>query len=179
MVIDPVTESRLKLVYPGLSIPWQEIRKAFWNAYELQLRVTRGYSSFEDQWKIYAKGRKKNQRGEWIVFDPKKVVTNARGGESFHNFGLAIDVAFMGDDPYLEKLPPKEFDFYWGEYGKLCKQFELEWGGDWKRMKDRPHCQKDYGLTLAELQMLYEEAGLKGVFARCNQILTCGTEAEL
>ena len=48
----------------------------------VKLRVTSGLRTWNEQNKLYAKGRTTSG----------KVVTNARGGQSLHNFGLAIDV---------------------------------------------------------------------------------------
>jgi len=174
---DIVSVAKLTFVCPDIAQRWLLVRKAMWDAHQLQIRVTDGYRNFADQWNLFCLGRKKNQRGEWIIENPKKVVTYARGGESFHNFGLAIDSAFMGDDPYLIKLPKKDCEFLWSEFGRICKENDLEWGGDWPGPKrDRPHCQRSYDLSLSAFQMIYEEHGIRGIFEKCSQIMECGRE---
>ncbi|WP_370514461.1 M15 family metallopeptidase [Alteribacillus sp. YIM 98480] len=45
--------------------------------------ITEGYRTLEEQNNLYEKGRSQ----------PGSVVTNAQGGESYHNYGLAIDFA--------------------------------------------------------------------------------------
>ena len=148
-----------------------------WEKHNQQLRVTGGLRDCSEQWALFSIGRKKDHGGDWIVENPKKIVTYARGGESFHNFGLALDSAFMGDDPYLTKMPVKDAAILWNEYGALCRENGLEWGGDWKGPKiDRPHCQRTYNLSLHTLQMIYEQCGIKGVFEKCSQIMGCGRE---
>ena len=47
------------------------------------VRVTQGLRTYAEQDALYAQGRT----------TPGPIVTNARGGQSYHNFGLAIDVA--------------------------------------------------------------------------------------
>lgn len=179
MIDDIVSESRLKLLCPDLSEKWRRVRQEMWDKNQLQLRVTDGLRDYPAQWALFSIGRKKNARGEWIVLEPKKIVTHARGGESFHNFGLALDSAFMGDDPYLGNLPKTDSDFSWNEYGRICKENGLEWGGYWSAPKtDRPHCQSTYQLSLHSLQMIYEGDGLKGVFNKCSQIINCGRESK-
>lgn len=173
MTSDPVSQARLHIVLPDLARAWSKVRDKFFDMHGLQIRVTQGYRTYTDQWAIYAQGRKKDFKGQWIVVDKKKIVSQARGGESFHNFGLALDSAFMGDDPYLANSSDSKN--LWNEYGKLCGQYGLEWGGTWK-VPDRPHCQMTLGISLSELQMIHEKTGLKGVFAKCSQIQGCGKE---
>ncbi|MCL6630685.1 MAG: M15 family metallopeptidase, partial [Armatimonadetes bacterium] len=53
----------------------------------IQVKLVSGYRSQEEQDQLYAQGRTM----------PGKIVTNARGGYSWHNFGLAADYAFVKD----------------------------------------------------------------------------------
>ena len=52
-------------------------------AYGYRLDITSGFRSVADQNTLYAQGRTQ----------PGNIVTNARGGRSLHNYGLAVDVA--------------------------------------------------------------------------------------
>ena len=68
---------------------FQEIAKKFldWASEEIspwEVFITDGYRSHEEQAELYAKGRTK----------PGQIVTYAKPGWSWHNFGLAIDVCF-------------------------------------------------------------------------------------
>jgi len=47
----------------------------------MELLIYCGYRSFDEQEKLYRQGRS----------DSGRIVTNARGGQSFHNYGRAID----------------------------------------------------------------------------------------
>lgn len=48
-----------------------------------------GFRSFAEQDKLYAQGRTNKS---------KPIVTNARGGYSAHNYGLAIDFVIVSDE---------------------------------------------------------------------------------
>lgn len=175
MIDDPISDLKLGLVCIDVAERWRKVRQEFWDTNELQLRVAQGFRTYAEQWAIFAQGRKKDHGGQWVVFDKKKIVTQARGGESYHNFGLAIDSCVMGDDPFLEKYSRDDRDFLWSDYGRICRKFDFEWGGGWK-IPDRPHAQRTYGLSLSQLQMLYEEKGIKAIYQKCAQIMGCGKE---
>lgn len=86
--------------------------------------VTQGYRSIATQNKLYALGRSV----------PGKIVTNAKGGQSKHNFGKAVDFAFIDDNGDIT-WNLKKFKLL----GTLAKTHGLKWGGDWKTFKDFPH----------------------------------------
>ncbi|MCL4553492.1 MAG: M15 family metallopeptidase [Candidatus Marsarchaeota archaeon] len=101
----------------------------------IKVVLTWGYRSIADQNKLYAKGRTA----------PGNVVTNAYGGYSWHNFGLAADYAFVINGKVTWNGP-------WDVFGKIARQCGLEWGGSWKKFKDRPHVQWTGGRTLAQMR---------------------------
>lgn len=105
------------------------------------LKVVSGYRSHEEQNALYAQGRSR----------PGKRVTNAIGGQSWHNFGLAVDLApVIGGEVCWD-----ENRFDWSLIGKWARAAGLEWGGDWHSFKDRPHVQLTFNLSLAAAQRLY------------------------
>lgn len=175
MILDSRTEFKLSKVCPDVAIRWKEAAKYLLEHFGRQMGVTDGYRSYSEQWSVYSKGRLKDKNGHWIVCDSKLVVTHAMPGQSLHNFGLAIDSCFLGDDPFLDKLPRAEANALWDVYGKAVKAQGLEWGGDWQGAKnDRPHCQMSYGLSIHTLQMVYEDKGIPGVWEKCKNTLLCG-----
>lgn len=169
-------ESQLDLVCPDVADRWRQVEKLMWENHNYKIRITEGYRSFESQLAVWKQGRKKTASG-WVVVDPKKIVTHAMPGESFHQYGLAIDSCFEGGDPYLDRLPKNDCTFLWNEYGRFCKSVGLEWGGDWKgSANDRPHCQMTYGYTIHTLQIAFEKIGIQGVWDKCKTALMCGGE---
>lgn len=107
----------------------------------LHVKMVCGCRSAEEQNRLYALGRTK----------PGRIVTNARGGYSWHNFGLAADYAFIKDG----KLT---WDGPWTTFGIIARECGLEWGGDWQRFPDRPHVQLRKGRSLAQMRRLSGKA---------------------
>jgi peptidoglycan LD-endopeptidase CwlK len=108
--------------------------------------ITDEFRSIDDQDRLYEQGRTVSGN----------IVTNARGGESFHNFGLAIDFAIK--TPSADIIWDMQYDGNqngisdWNEVVEMAKALGFEWGGDWAQFKDYPHLQMNFGLTLADLQ---------------------------
>lgn len=78
---------------------------------------------------------------------PGKKVTNAKGGQSFHNFRVAFDVV-----PLVNGKAVWSDSGLWQHIGKLGKDLGLEWAGDWRTFKEMPHFQFTQGLTLKDFQ---------------------------
>ncbi|GGG08367.1 M15 family metallopeptidase [Paenibacillus abyssi] len=112
----------------------------------ITIMITDGFRSHEEQNIIYEQGR--TAIGQ--------IVTNARGGESYHNYGLAIDFALrLADGSVIWDL---EHDGNgngksdWMEVVGIAKGLGFTWGGDWDRFPDYPHLQMDFGYSIRELQ---------------------------
>lgn len=86
------------------------------------IRITEGFRSMERQAELYAQGRTK----------PGNIVTNAKPGQSRHNFGEAIDVVFK-----LTGYNAPQAD--WELLGATGEALGLSWGGRWKGFVDLPH----------------------------------------
>lgn len=98
------------------------------------------------------------------LFAKRPKVTNARGGQSNHNFGIAIDVGIFVNGKYytganrtedkayqdLAVLVKKNLGFAAG------KERLLDWGGDWKSIVDMPHYELHTGKTVAQCRALLE-----------------------
>lgn len=102
----------------------------------IDLRIVDGMRTCKEQNELYAQGRTKKGA----------VVTNASCGYSNHNYGTAFDVA-----PYKDGKPNWNYHD-WDSIGEMGKSIGLDWGGDWKSFRDRPHFQYTNGLTLAQLR---------------------------
>lgn len=107
----------------------------------VELLITSTYRDADSQNALFAQGR--TIKG--------KIVTNARGGQSAHNYRLAYDVVpLRAGKPVWDTFG--EDGKLWALVGKLGKESGMEWGGDWGRLKDLPHFQDFNGLTMADLQ---------------------------
>ena len=89
------------------------------------IKVISGTRSYDEQNALYEQGRSKAGR----------IVTNARGGYSNHNFGIAFDIGVFEGGRYLDESPAYK------AVGALGMKLGLEWGGNWKTIQDEPHFQ--------------------------------------
>jgi peptidoglycan LD-endopeptidase CwlK len=92
----------------------------------IQIKILSGLRTYAEQDALYAQGRNG---------DTRKKVTNARGGHSNHNFGIAFDVGVFEGSKYLTESAKYK------AVGALGQQLGLEWGGNWKTIVDEPHFQ--------------------------------------
>lgn len=108
--------------------------------------ATLGYRTYAEQDALFAKRPK---------------VTNARGGESAHNFGIACDF----------------YDGTWdaatyNTLGVVARAQGLVWGGDWTT-PDRPHVQLAGFVTgddMEPLRAAFAKGGLPAVFAYLDSV---------
>jgi peptidoglycan LD-endopeptidase CwlK len=143
--MDAASEARLAEVNPQLA---NRIRlmAADLRAQGIDIRVTSGYRSFAEQNALYAQGRTK----------PGNIVTNARGGQSLHNYGLAVDVVPLGANGQPDWNVPNSV---WQKIGAAGKRQGMEWGGDWTSFVDRPHFQMTAGRSTSSLLNQYNRNG--------------------
>lgn len=116
--------------------------EAFLSPKGVTVEVISGLRSWAAQAALYAQGRTK----------PGRIVTKARPGSSWHNYGLAIDLGLFKSGVYLDEKKPSEADKLYAEIGKIAAAHGIEWAGNWKTFTESPHFQITFGKTLAELR---------------------------
>lgn len=99
-----------------------------------------GNRTYAQQNALYAKGRTK----------PGKRVTNARGGYSNHNFGIALDFGVFKGGRYLDNSDPKQAHRVHAAVAQVAGKHGIEWGGNWRSFKDTPHFEIKTGLSMAQ-----------------------------
>ena len=118
--------------------------------------------TFEEQDELYAIGRTKAGRK----------VTNAKGGQSIHNYGLAIDFALLIDGKTASWEDLKDFDgdkkADWLEVVEVFEKAGWEWGGRWKGFIDKPHLQKSFGNDWRTLLKRTQEGKMKDGYVRLS-----------
>jgi peptidoglycan L-alanyl-D-glutamate endopeptidase CwlK len=107
----------------------------------IDILVTSTYRDFESQSALYAQGRSK----------PGPKVTNAKAGQSFHNWKVAFDVVPLQNGKPIWSTTGSALTI-WRKIGAIGKELGLEWAGDWVSFKEFPHFQYTEGLTLADFQ---------------------------
>lgn len=105
----------------------------------IRVQISSGYRSNAEQQKLYNQGRT----------TPGNIVTNAKPGQSIHNYGLAIDYFLVSSDGLTALWT---VNAQWRRVAAIAKTMGFEWGGDWKGFVDYPHLQYTGGLTIAQLQ---------------------------
>jgi len=99
------------------------------------IKITSAYRSNQEQDRLYAQGRT----------TPGSIVTNAKGGESMHNYRVAFDIVFVTDGSAT-------YEGDWNKVGEIGKALGLSWGGDWTSFIDKPHFEYTAGYKLADFQ---------------------------
>lgn len=112
----------------------------------IPILITDGFRSAESQDVLYEKGR--SIEGH--------VVTYAKGGQSYHNYGLAIDFVLKNKDGTIsydlqQNINGNE-EADWYEVVRIAKELGFQWGGDWPSFKDYPHLEYTFDLSIRELQ---------------------------
>jgi peptidoglycan LD-endopeptidase CwlK len=135
---DPRSEKNISTLHPTAQAAARRLLGNL-RAVGIEAKVISGTRTYEEQEALFRQGRT----------DPGNIVTNARGGHSNHNFGIAWDIGI----------------FKAGQYSKDDKDYidaarhiptGVEWGGAWRNFPDPPHYQLAVGLKLAEVRTRFE-----------------------
>lgn len=108
---------------------------AAFQAAGMPIRIVEGVRSCERQDALYAQGRTK----------PGNIVTNAKCGDSYHQYGVAVDFVFR-------KEGYGATDEQWEILGRAGEALGFEWGGRWKSFPDKPHFQLTLGHKLKDFK---------------------------
>ncbi len=136
--MDQTTKKHIDLLHPSVR---EEVTKIIEECNlaltgRAKVRITQGLRTFQEQEDLYAFGRTK----------PGKKVTNAKGGQSIHNYGFAVDICLIIDGKVASWDTAKDWDndqiSDWQECVKIFAKYNWNWGGDWKTFKDLPHFDK-------------------------------------
>jgi peptidoglycan L-alanyl-D-glutamate endopeptidase CwlK len=142
--------------------------------------ITQGLRSWAQQDALYAQGRTA----------PGKIVTNAKGGQSYHNFGLAFDICLIDlngqpiwDTTKHEWALAKEIgELHAGSVDTrldpefvaeiIAQDLDLSLGADWVKFKDIPHYELTGGVPLQVLRNLYKPNDLSACWVEVSSRLT-------
>ena len=151
--MDKVSQDRIDQLHPSIRLDVSNLIEKI-NTKVLtgraKVRIAQGLRTFAEQDALYAQGRTKLG----------KKVTNAKGGQSIHNYGLAVDIVLILDDKTASWDEKSDFDrdqqSDWIEVVTEFKRAGFSWGGDWRTFKDMPHFEKTSGLSLKQIQDKYK-----------------------
>lgn len=157
--MDSISEARLQEVMPALADKVRQMATML-EQEGIVIRVVQGLRSWKQQDDLYAQGRTA----------PGKIVTNCKGGYSYHNFGMAVDCVPSTHGP------DQPFDPDWNPAHPTWKRMEqvgislgLDSGAMWRSFPDAPHFQYvgkfPEGCPNDEVRQLFKDAGMAGIWA--------------
>lgn len=135
---DTISIARIELLHPKVRTAFKSFIDDAESGLNITLRVVQGMRTIDEQNALYAQGRTK----------PGAIVTNAKGGSSYHNYGLAIDLVEM-------KAGKANWDFNYSLLLPFAEKYNLVWGGNFKSIKDKPHFELTFGLNWRTLLERY------------------------
>jgi peptidoglycan L-alanyl-D-glutamate endopeptidase CwlK len=146
--MDQISLNRIDFAHPKVRAELREILEECDRRLTGKMKVRYAWTmrTMQEQRQLYEQGRTR----------PGKVVTWAKPGTSWHNYGLAVDICLIDQVGKMASWDTKsDFDADkkadWMEAVEVFKAKGWEWGGDWPETKrDTPHFQKTFGLTIQE-----------------------------
>lgn len=139
---DAITRERIGNLHPEFQQDVINFVVASQDIYpDMTIRVSSGFRSYEEQEVLYKQGRT----------TPGSIVTNGKAGQSYHNYGLAIDIVFIKNGKAIWDHPE-----YYEQIADVCNEYNLEWGGTWTNFPDYPHFQNTMGMSTSELKVKLE-----------------------
>ena len=156
--MDSISEARLELVWPLLSAKIHTMASTI-EQEGVEIRVTQGLRSWQEQNTLYAQGRTM----------PGPVVTNCKGGDSYHNFGMAVDCVpsqFAPGQPYNPDWNPSHPA--WKRMEAIGVSLGLTAGANFRTFPDNPHFQLTgpfpVGAPDGEVQQLFRDGGMEAIW---------------
>lgn len=131
--MDLITRNRISQLHPLVRKEMIAIIDECNNALtgRSQVRISQGLRTFAEQ---------------DALFNQKPKVTNAKGGQSVHNYGFAVDIVLIIDGKTASWDTHKDWDgdkvADWDECVKIFAKYGWSWGGNWSSFNDMPHFDK-------------------------------------
>ncbi len=147
-MIDQITIDRTNKLHPKIREEVLSLLKQVDVALSgrADVRIVQGLRSFAEQDALYAKGRTK----------PGPIVTKAKAGQSYHNYGLAFDFALLIDGKEISWNTSKDYDGdNKSDWYEVIAVFEKAGYKSGKSFGDLPHIEKSFGLTWRQLLKKY------------------------
>lgn len=141
--MDSKSQEEIATLHPKLRddamSAWTECQAAMPN--NVSISISQGYRTFAESDALYAQGRT----------TPGEIVTNAKAGQSYHNYGLAFDMTMTTNGKEDWVVGPN-----WMKVVTIIKAYGWTWGGDFTTIKDEPHFEKRFGYSWQTLKQLHD-----------------------
>ncbi len=152
LAYNKMTERRLNSVHTVIKEKFSNIEKQIEKKFpQYEYEVISGYRTKEHQDWLYRNGK-----------------TPAKGGNSFHNYGLAIDVV-----PFKNGKPVWNDNYFWKEHAKIVRDNGLNSGYFWRK-RDSPHVDVSNKYSIKQAKKDYANGGFREVFLNVKAIMGNG-----
>jgi peptidoglycan L-alanyl-D-glutamate endopeptidase CwlK len=156
---DKVSFPRVQLLHPAISAEVKQLVEKVESNWPptIAVRIVQGLRTFDEQNALYAQGRTK----------PGPRVTNSKAGQSYHQYGLAIDFSILYDKDGNGSFETLSWDTVkdmdrdgesdWMEVVDVFEEAGYTWGGRFQSIPDAPHFEKTFGLNWRVLLEKYNK----------------------
>ena len=151
--MDAITLKRIETAHPKLRAELKQIYNEI-----SQVLTGRALCRFSHVLRTFAE--------QTALYNQRPKVTDAKAGQSFHNYGLAVDIVLLIDKDKNGTFETATWDTKadwdadkiadWMEVVQVFKKHGWEWGGEFKSFKDLPHFQKTFGKSWQQLKALHD-----------------------
>ena len=155
-MIDDISHERLRNVNPRLATAIRQMAEMLAQE-NIFFRVTQGLRPWSIQDSLFAQGR--TLAGE--------IITHARGGESWHNFGMAVDLAVERDGGIDWNADHPA----WKRMIQVGEMLGLYSGSHFRTFPDNPHFQMTGSFPISpndEVRMIFKHVGMEGVWVEAG-----------
>jgi peptidoglycan L-alanyl-D-glutamate endopeptidase CwlK len=136
---DQISFERVALLHPKVNQDFTDFINECESQFDITIRVVQGLRTFQEQQALYEQGRT----------TPGNIVTDSQAGQSYHNYGLAIDIVPIDDNG-----TQLEWGFDFSRLVNLATQWSITWGGNFK-FKDYDHFEENFNTTWEQLLAKY------------------------
>lgn len=143
----------LTLLYPPFA---EAVKKGLADCHlaGLNIHAFEGFRLTARQAYLYAQGRS----------TPGNILTNSAPEMTWHEYGVAVDLAFGGPGKWSWDGP------YYRVGEIMLKQPGLVWlGAKDSKFTDPPHFQMTFGLKVEDMRRIKRQGGIKAVFERFDK----------
>ncbi len=137
---DTLSLDRLNKLHPKVRNTFRYFIEDAERELEITLRITQGLRTNAEQQALYDIGRTPESKAK-----KEKIVTRAKPGQSYHNYGLAVDLVRMdGNKP--------DWKFKMEQLAPIAARYGIVWGGTFKNGVDYPHFELTLGYNWRQLE---------------------------
>lgn len=139
-------------LHPKVRKNFQDFVEECESVFDITIRIISAYRSLEEQEKIYAIGRTVKGENATKALPMGQIVTKAPPGSSYHNWGLAGDIAPLSASGNVN------YSYDQSKWANIAQKYNISWGGNWTgSFKDLDHWENKMGHNWRDLLDMYHK----------------------